>query len=226
MNLGFDYFQGFFLNRPDPFMGPNMTENKAHLLQILGELNQTDVSLEKVAEFIQKVPKLSYRILRLTNSVAFYTGKKIESLMDAIAQLGLIQIRNWIILLMLASCDDVDPELLERTLIRAKMCETLAKSTHYANPHQAFTVGILSTLDAIFNEPLPSLLAKIQLSDVLNAALLHHVGPLGSLLKCTICYEEANFKQLAQYGFNDDNLLYAYLEGLAYATSALSIISH
>lgn len=195
-----------------------------HLLQIVGELNNPDVSLDKVAEHILNVPKLSYRILRLTNSVALYTGKKIDSLKEAIMQLGLVQIRNWVILLMLASCDDVDPELLERTLIRAKMCESLAKSARYADPNQAFTVGILSTLDAIFNEPLASLLGKIHLSEVLNAALLHHVGYLGNLLKCTIYYEEANFKQLQYVNISDEDLLNAYLEAIAFANSVMAAI--
>jgi len=47
--------------------------------------------------------------------------------MDAINQLGLVQIRNWISLLLLSSMDDLAPDLLELTLIRAKMCESLAK---------------------------------------------------------------------------------------------------
>ena len=73
--------------------------------------------------------------MRLANSASLYTGKKIDSLIDAITQLGLLQIRNWVSLLLLASLDDVAPDLLERTLIRAKMCETLAKAmAHYNIP--------------------------------------------------------------------------------------------
>jgi EAL and modified HD-GYP domain-containing signal transduction protein len=214
VDLGFDYFQGFFLNKPDPFQGHAITENKSHLLRLLGELNNNSVSMRKVEQIILQIPKLSYRILRLTNSVSFYTGKKIESLMDAIVQLGLVQIRNWIILLLLASLDDIAPDLLERTLIRAKMCESLAKVTGHSNPQQAYTVGILSTLDAILNEPMNVLLAKIQLSEVLNEALLHHVGELGKILKFTIDYEEANFKQLQYTGIDNDDLVRSYITTL------------
>ncbi len=127
VDLGFDYFQGFFLNKPDPLKGQALTENKTHLLKLLNELNNEDVAIERIEEIILQIPKLSYRILRLTNSAALYMGKKIDSLLDAMKQLGLIQIRNWIILLLLASLDDLAPDLLERTLIRAKMCESLQK---------------------------------------------------------------------------------------------------
>lgn len=226
VELGFDYFQGFFLNKPDPFKGQTMTENKTHLLRLLAELNDNDAPMAKIEEIILQIPKLSYRILRLTNSVAFYTGKKIDSLMDAIKQLGLVQIRNWIVLLLLASLDDVEPDLLERTLIRAKMCESLAKSLGYINSHQAYTTGILSTLDAILNEPMASLLAKIQLSEVLNEALLYHTGPLGRVLKFTIDYEEANFKQLKHAGIDSSDLVNSYLEGIQYANTILDTLKN
>ena len=224
LELGFDYFQGFFLNKPDPFKGQAMSENKAHLLRLLGEINDKATPIEKIEEIILQIPKLSYRVLRLTNSVAFYTGKKIESLMDAIKQLGLLQIRNWVSLLLLSSLDDIQPDLLERTLIRAKMCESLARATGIANPHQAYTVGILSTLDGILNEPMASLLGKIQLTEALNEALLHRVGELGTILKFTIDYEGANFKRLSDAPINNSNLVSSYLEGIEYANSIINII--
>lgn len=140
VELGFDYFQGFFLNKPDPFKGQVITENRIHLLKLLAELNDYDVPLQRIEEIILQIPKLSYRILRLSNSASLYTGKKIESLMDAISQLGLLQIRNWVSLLLLASLDDVAPDLLERTLIRAKMCESLVRKLGSGNPLQALTI--------------------------------------------------------------------------------------
>lgn len=225
VELGFDYFQGFFLNKPDPLRGRTMTENKTQLLRLLSDLNQNDTSMEAIEETILQIPKLSYRILRLTNSVALYTGKKIDSLIDAIKQLGLLQIRNWIALLLLASIDDISPDLLERTLIRAKMCETLARASKHVNPHQAYTVGILSTLDAILNEPMPSLLAKIQLSEVLNEALIYQEGELGRILKFAIAYEEANFKQLKHADLDYNQFVQAYLEGIDHANSILTIIN-
>jgi c-di-GMP-related signal transduction protein len=226
IDLGFEYFQGFFLNRPDPCKGQVITENKIHLLKLLSELNNQDVPLERLEEIILQIPKLSYRILRLSNSASLYVGKKFESLMDAITQLGLVQIRNWICLLLLASLDDVTPDLLERTLIRAKMCETLAKKIGAGNPLQAYTVGILSTLDGILNEPMNSLLNKIQLSEILNEALLHQKGELGKILKFVIDYEEAKFDELDKTLIEPKDLTQSYLQGLAYANEVIDIIKN
>jgi len=224
IELGFNYFQGFFLNRPDAQKGKAITENKTSLLRLLAELNDEQVTVERVEDIILQIPKLSYRILRLANSASMYKGKKVESLLDAINQLGLLQIRNWVSLLMLASLDDLSKDLMERTLIRAKMCESLAKASGYSNPHLAYTVGVLSTLDGILNETMSSLLSKIQLSDTLNQALLHHQGELGVLLKFTKDYEEANFNQLDKVHIDTDAFTKAYLEGIEYAQSLSSII--
>jgi EAL and modified HD-GYP domain-containing signal transduction protein len=224
IELGFDYFQGFFLNKPDPLKGQVITESKSNLLRLIAELNNDEVPIDRIEKIILQIPTLSYRILRLTNSGSFYVGRKIESLFDAINQLGLVQIRNWLSLLLLAGFDDVVPDLLERTLIRAKMCEHLAKISGFSNPHLAYTVGILSTLDAILNEPMASLLSKIQLSDALNEALLHHRGELGALLHFTIAYEEANFNQLDDNKINNEDLARSYFQGIEYANDVIKLI--
>jgi c-di-GMP-related signal transduction protein len=222
--LGFDFYQGFFLNRPDPLRGPMLTENKTNLLRLLTELNDENVSIERIEEIILQIPKLSYRILRLVNSASLYHGKKIESLLDAITQLGLVQIRNWLRLLLLSSMDDVATDLLERTLIRAKMCEILAKTIHYPNPHLAYTVGILSTLDAILNEPMVSLLGKIQLSEQLNLAILEHKGELGHILQFTKAYEEAKFQQLEISTIDINDFTNSYLQAIDYASDVIRLI--
>lgn len=224
IDLGFDYFQGFFLNKPAPFKGLAITENKIQLIKLLTELNNEAVALERIEEIILQIPKLSYRILRLSNSASLYTGKKFDSLIDAISYLGLVQIGNWISLLLLASLDDVASDLLERTLIRAKMCESLAKVTQYNDPHQAYTVGILSTLDGILNEPMGSLLNKIQLSEFLNEALLHKKGKLGLILKFVIDYEEANFNELDKSPIEQKDLAQSYLLGLEHANEVIELI--
>ncbi|WP_058534284.1 EAL and HDOD domain-containing protein [Legionella saoudiensis] len=224
IELGFDYFQGFFLNKPRPLKGQQITENKAHLIRVLAELNNEDIPLERVEEFILHIPKLSYRLLRLANSAAAYNGRKIDSLIDALKRLGLNQVRNWLRLFLLANQNDLMSDLVERTLIRAKMCECLAKlSSEYVDPHQAFTMGIFSSLDAFLNEPMTSILSKIQLSEVLNDALLHQRGQLGKILKDTINYEEGNFNKLENSAYGTKNLINAYLESIEYARAIMRL---
>lgn len=224
IELGFDFFQGFFLNKPDLVKGQPMTENKAQLIMLLNELSNENIFIERVAEIILQTPKLSYKILRLANSASLFMGSKIDSLRDAITLLGLTQIRNWVSLLMLASMDEIAPDLIERTVIRAKMCEFISKEIKYPNPHQAYTVGILSTLEGILNEPMTALLSKIRLCDVINDALIHHKGELGWILTLAIDYETGDFDRLEQSKISSDVLMRYYLQGIEYASNMRGIM--
>ncbi len=221
---GFDFFQGFFLNYPYIVQGQVLTENKTYLLKLFGELYHPDVKMERVEEITLQIPTLSYRILRLANSASMYQGKKFESLMEAIQQLGLVQIRNWISLLLVSTLNNVAYDLLERTLIRAKMCQVLARRSGIANPHQAYTVGMLSTLDAILNESMSALLSKIYLSEEFNEALLTHSGVLGYLLAMAYAYEQADFNKLTLSKFTVEEYSDAYLQGIDYANKVMDIL--
>lgn len=222
VGLGFDYFQGFFLNKPDSLKGQVISENTALILGVINELNHEDIDVRTLEKSILKIPKLSYRILRVANSAYYYTGTNISSLTDAIFRLGLTKVTNWANLILLASNPETSLDLIERTLIRARMCESIAKATKNINPDEAYTVGMFSTLEGMLNEPLPSLLAKICLDDTLNEALLEYKGKLGKILKCVMDYEKADFNALEKIPIGRDLLVKFYIEGIQYANIILS----
>lgn len=226
VDLGFTYFQGFFLNKPDSVKGQVITENKNNLLRLMAELHNEDISMNRVEELVLQVPKLSYRVLRLANSVSLFRGQKIDSLEEALRKLGLNQINNWLYLFLLSSQDDLVPDLLERTLIRAKMCESLAQSSGYSFPHQAYTVGVFSTLDLFLYETMESLLAKISLSEALHEAILLKKGELGTILQAAIDYEASLFNKLDRTPYDNEHLTRAYLQGIEHARSVMEIINH
>lgn len=225
VNLGFDYFQGFFLNKPDALKGQVITDNTSLILKALTELNDEEISGKELERSILHIPKLSYLILRVANSAYYYSGTQSLSLTEAILRIGLLKVRNWANLILLASNPETSLDLIERTLIRAHMCESIAKNINYVNPNDAYTVGMFSTLDGMLNEPLPSLLSKVTLSQTLNQALIHHEGDLGKILKCVIDYEQADFHALENFPFDRNNLIRFYLQGIKYANTTLGIIN-
>ncbi|RMX21145.1 hypothetical protein EAS68_05420 [Legionella jordanis] len=46
-------------------------------------------------------------VLQLANPASYYQGRKMEFLLDATNQLGLIQTQNWLCLLLLSSLNEV-----------------------------------------------------------------------------------------------------------------------
>lgn len=223
VELGFDYFQGFFLDKPDSLKGQAITENTSLILRVLAELNKEDLSIESLERSILQIPKLSYRILRVANSAYYYSGKEISNLTDAIFRIGISKVKNWANVILLASNPDTSLDLTERTLIRAYMCEAIAKSIKYPNPDEAYTVGMFSTLDGMLNESLDSLLGKIQLSENLKIALLNHGGNLGKILLCVINYEKADFSEIHTIAISQRMLTSYYLEGIKYTVATLDV---
>lgn len=201
--LGFALFQGFFLQRPEPVPGRLMSENKIGLMRILSTIHKPYATTVQIEELISSLPSLSYRVLRLANSVAMYGGRRFEELNEAIQQLGLMQIREWVFLILVSSVDSLPNSLLEAAVIRAHFCRDLAKTLGKANPSQAYTVGLFSTIDAILNEPLSELLKKIDLVDEVNRALLLEEGELGAVLALVRAYERADWQSVRSSGVPD-----------------------
>lgn len=212
--LKFDLFQGFFLQKPEPVPGRLMSENKMGLMRILSTIHNPTASTTQIEELILSLPSLSYRVLRLANSVAMYGGRRFEELNEAIQQLGLMQIREWVFLILVSSVDSLPGSLLEAAVIRAHFCRDLAKTLGKANPSQAYTIGLFSTIDAILNEPLTELLKKIDLVDDVNDALLSEKGDLGAVLNLVRAYERADWPNVQRSGVSDALMHKYYLEAV------------
>lgn len=193
-------------------------------MELFAELYNPGIEIHNIEEILLKVPQLNDRILKLANSISMPQGKKIHSLTNAIQQLGFVEIRNWVSFILVSALNHVAYDLLERTLIRAKMCQCIAIRSNLANPDDAYAVGMFSTLDAILNEPMSFLLHKIPLSDEVSAALLRRGGTLGYLLDMVQAYEQGNFSKLEHSKFSSEEYSSAYLEAITYSNKLLSII--
>jgi EAL and modified HD-GYP domain-containing signal transduction protein len=156
---------------------------------------------------------LSYRILRYINSAMYNLPHKIESIRHALTMLGLRAVRNWVTVLAQSKFDDKPYELMITSLLRARMCETLAESL--AIKHDAtFVVGLFSTLDALLDRPMEEVLHDLPLTEEVNDAILHKQGTLGQILQCAIAYEQGDWEQMPDLGLDNASIKNAYLEAI------------
>lgn len=223
--LGFKYFQGYYFNKPDLVEGKKISENKSYLLHLMAELNDPNIEFSRIEELILQTPKLSYRLLLLVNSAALYEREKIDNLYFAIQKLGLVKIRNWVSLLLLSGLDDVSQSIIDRTLIRAKMGQNLARRVDDVDERQAFTVGMLSTIDSIIGQPMDELLENIPLTDDIKDALINRKGRLGHLLNQVEYYEKGLFEMIDFPPLSYDDFVECYVAGLEYYNSVRWIFS-
>jgi c-di-GMP-related signal transduction protein len=83
MELGFDYFQGYFLAQPKVIQGRRLPNNRLAILKLLSRLQDPEITTKQLEELIAQDVAFSYRILRYVNSAAYAPPRKIESIHQA-----------------------------------------------------------------------------------------------------------------------------------------------
>lgn len=218
--LGFDYFQGFFLERPRVLQGTSISTARLPVVMLLAALYRPEADVEELEEIISRDVSLSYKLLRYLNSPLFPVRRRIDSIHQAVVYLGMQELRVWASLVILSAVPGAPRALIITLMVRAKMCELLARSLGYAEPRHCFTVGLFSGLDALLDAPLPQILERIGLGEEMTAALLRRQGDHGRVLECVLHYERADWASIGRQGVPAQTVINAYLDALRWTNQA------
>ena len=224
-DLGFSFFQGFFLEKPQVVKGRRMSPDAMAMMELLARVNSSDVTVEELQQIISRDASLSYLLLKYINSAFYALPERIESTQHALMLLGTGQVQSWVNLLLLSKVSRKPSELLVISMLRAKMCEGLAESLGEHDPQMFFTAGLLSILDALVDRPMDSLLHQLNLCDDLKQALIHREGPAGLALKCAIAYGRANWGDVALEGLPTEAIRNAWIEAVKWVSSVRSVVT-
>ncbi|WP_456392357.1 EAL and HDOD domain-containing protein [Persephonella sp.] len=183
--LGFDYFQGFFFERPTIKKEKKLPSYKLALLKLL-KMAILEQSIDEMAEVIKGYPDLSYKLLRYVNSPFFYLKNKIHSVKQALSILGYRNIQIWTVLQLFASegGDVKFNPVLERAVIRGKMMEILASkiTSDIDIIEKAYLAGMLSLIHVVLSRPLDEVLSELYIDEDIKKALIEHEGMLGHII--------------------------------------------
>ncbi|RMG36976.1 MAG: HDOD domain-containing protein [Gammaproteobacteria bacterium] len=222
---GFDLFQGFFFARPDVVETQGMKEFQPSLVRLLAQVHDPDVEIEELARLIALDASLSYKLLRLINSPAVGLRRQVESIQQAVVLLGLERIRAWATLFVLADRADSPMELFNLGLLRANLCERLARESGLGRPDTAYTVGLLSVLDGMLSMPMDEALRQLPLPDVVRDAISTMTGDYGRLLQQAIALDQGiELPGMEIPGLGEGRLMELYLESSDAAFTALATL--
>nr|WP_314546694.1 EAL domain-containing protein [uncultured Massilia sp.] len=188
LELGFEYFQGYYFARPAILSGKKITPSEMVLLRMI-ELINANAPNEAIEEAVKRDPLLSLNLLRLVNSHVTGSGSgRIESVSQALEQLGRSQLQRWIQILLYSGPDgnvELNSPLLQLATTRGRLLELMTLTLRpgdTAGANAAFTVGIMSLMDALFSLPMEEILARVDVSPEVRAALLRREGDYGAML--------------------------------------------
>ncbi len=194
MSLGFDLFQGYFFARPEVLQRRSRPVNSAAAVALLVEVQRSNIKLARLEELINADPTLAYRLLTLVNSGLSGLRSRVESVHHGIVLLGIDKVRQLATLLTLAANSSTSEELVLLAVTRARMARLLIRPPDLGG--SAFTVGLLSVIDALFHATMEELLDDLPLSASVEGALRDGAGPLGEVLTAIRAYEDGDLDTL------------------------------
>jgi EAL and modified HD-GYP domain-containing signal transduction protein len=223
-DLGFYYFQGYFLEMPVIHRANRMPHDRAKLLRLLASLYDQKLNLRAIEGLVASEVGLGVRLLKLASSAALSRGTPIGSLQQAMARLGVQQVAALIVLILASSFDDKPLELARQVLIRARMCELLAR-TGTVSPDEMFTAGLLSLLDAILDRPLPEILDQIPLTALIREALLEGGTSQPARIVETVRHQNrGDMAALSAAGFSAQAVFMAWYDAVRWSDDIISRI--
>jgi EAL and modified HD-GYP domain-containing signal transduction protein len=187
MNLGFDYFQGYYFAKPLILTGKKLSPSQLAIMHLMA-LIVADADTAVIELAIKHDASLGLNLLRLVNTPAFLTSQRIESLRQALAVLGRRQLQRWLQILLYAAPGKVDSfmsPLLMLATSRGKLMELIAQQIMPRNQtaaDTAFTVGIMSLMDTLFSSAMSQILEQISVVEEVRMALLERSGRYGEML--------------------------------------------
>ncbi|MEO7576791.1 MAG: EAL domain-containing protein [Massilia sp.] len=188
LELGFEYFQGYYFARPVVLSGKKIAPSELVILQLL-ELIRAGAETSEIERCVKRDALISLNLVRLVNTSAAGVGIRIDSPGQALAVLGREQLQRWLQILLYAKPGgevELSSPLLQMATTRGKLIELMARKTRPEQPAYAetgFTVGIMSLMDALFSMAMEDILDTVDVPDEVRRALLEREGDFGDMLK-------------------------------------------
>jgi EAL and modified HD-GYP domain-containing signal transduction protein len=188
LDIGFDYFQGYYFAKPTVIAGRKLSPSQLAVITLMN-LVTSDADNAAIERAVKDDITLGLNLLRLVNTPAAGAGRRIESISQAIMLLGRRQLQRWLQILLYAEPGvrghNLSPLLMLATT-RARLMELLAQRLRPGQRNVsdiAFTVGMMSLMDTLFCIPMQDIVEQIPVIDEVRHALLMRRGFFGELLR-------------------------------------------
>jgi c-di-GMP-related signal transduction protein len=231
LQLGYDYFQGYFFARPTVLQAARVPASQISGLRLMKQIQREELDFQVIEQLIRHDLSFSHSLLTYLNSAAFHWADRVESVRHGLSLLGSVEIRKWVWMASLSNLGANRPAvLMAQVLMRGRFCEEIARSGRLAlGESDPFLLGMFSLLDAILGRPLQGILDDLNISRNIRNALLGTAGEgdlLSVVLRIVKSYEVGDWHQveaaLHVIGMSPDDLLTCYMDSVSWVDSVFT----
>ena len=229
---GYVYFQGYFFSKPAIVTSRDVPEYIQNYFPIIQLLSDDDPDLNEITWLIEQDLSLSYKLLKLVNSPAFRTINKINSIKQAVVRIGLKELKKWLYLLSIrgnvSENSDWTREILNKSLTRAKMCESMAKRKFKQKESSSyFLTGMFSLMDTLLGMDMDHILKLMPLAANICEALKGKSNQLKELLNLCVSIETGDWQDFdywcGRLKIEDSFALSLYNEAFKWSKSIMMV---
>ncbi len=231
LQLGFDYFQGYFFAKPEMVKTKSLSPSQMAMAELLYETSKTNLDLNGITKVFERDVSLSYKLLRYANSAIFKRRNEISTIKQALVILGSGELKRFIGLMFAVTANPDKPsELINLAMTRAKFCELVAQdSRSQLDISIAFLTGLLSMIDAILDEDMATVLEKLPLSQDIKDPLITKKGAMAALIKLVDLIEHAQWDKITlvieKLKLDKDKVVEHYNQAVAWADEQTQAVS-
>jgi len=202
---GADYFQGYYLKRPNIIKTTSFNASQSQILE-LWNLLQNNASTKEIVEELEKNHALALKLMQFINSSFFSFRTNISSITQIINLLGRDALANWLLIFMVSSKDEgTKPNhplllmVINRTEIMVGLLSLIKPNASMDDKSTAYLVGMLSLIHLLFQIEHREFLHKLRVSEEVEEAMFEAKGFFGQLLVLTRYIENADDHYINEY---------------------------
>lgn len=217
---GYQLFQGYFFSSPVIVKARDIHSLDVNLFRIIEELNKPFPDLKTVSGIIEMDLGLSYKLLRMANSVAYGTRLPIKSIHQAVVHFGIQETLRWANLIYLRGFQHgQNSEIIKMSLIRGRLMSLLAKEIQPAiSESDCFLVGTFSLIDLLLGQDMTQIVSEMPFTDTVRDSLLGKKNQVRRILDALIAFELGEWDScnslLSEYHIDCERFMALYLQTL------------
>lgn len=179
--MGFDYFQGDYINRAEAIAIEGSNEPAQIIILHLIKIIKDNDTTEELEAFIKKQPDLSFKLIQFFNKIA-NLNVKVESLIQVITMLGRNKLLRWLLVYLYSEVSEsgASKTILELAIRRAEYMESEASPE---NKDKAYLAGMFSLLSSIFDTDIQTLMSYVNMDVEITKLVVQKKGIFASSLQ-------------------------------------------
>lgn len=202
--MGFELFQGYFFAKPEIIESTQIGTDAPSVIALCNLLS-TEASIEEITQAFMQLPTIIAQLIQYLNSCAFSLSGKIDSIERVITLLGRKALAQWLFLTLYASSSEGNDNgallstITGRTQLMVDILKAIKPKAKKEELAQASFMGLLSGIDAIFHQPLPEILERLNIDDQIKEALLDQKGLLGDIYEVSLSIEAFDLNKVEDF---------------------------